>query len=154
MAAWLNRQKPMARVVLGMVAGRTHGAEGIVGLAPEHRIDSRCRRTHGAQGRFERTGRHHRIRIEIFMALFRRHGLDGLPMLRRMGQQHLLFRAAWRLPAQGLAEMRRAENRVDGLDAVHPFRMAGRRVMGEAGRMAEDKRCHACCCSPAWHGLL
>ena len=31
----------MARRALGMMAGRAHGAEGIVGLAAEHRIDGR-----------------------------------------------------------------------------------------------------------------
>ncbi len=78
-----------------MVAGRAERTEGIVGLASEHRIDGGGGSAHGAERRFQRARRHHRIGIDIFHALFRGHGVDVMEMLLGVGAENILF------PAQG-----------------------------------------------------
>ena len=115
-----------------MVAGRAQGAEGIVGLAGEDGIDGGGCGPHGAEGCFERTRRHHRIGIDVFEALLRRHGHDVMQVLLRVGAENILLFAQGRQLAVQSCKMGRFEDFVDDLDAVHPFGVAFGRQMIKA----------------------
>ena len=141
-------------VLLGMVAGRAHGAEGILGLGAEHRIDGGGRSPHGAQGRLQRVGRHHRIGVDVFEAALGGDGHDLLHMLGRMGHEELLLDGARRLTPQGCSKVGRLQHRIDRLDAVDALGMAGRRFMAEAGPVGVNEGRHGPWCSRGRAPLL
>ena len=61
-ATLLKKQKPIALVAAGMVAGRAHGAEGVLQFAGHHRVGGGERRAGGAQRGVPACGRSSRCR--------------------------------------------------------------------------------------------
>jgi L-threonylcarbamoyladenylate synthase len=138
----IEKAEAHGAVLLGMMAGWAHGAKGIAGLAPEHRINGRRRRSHRPHGGFQRMRRHYGIRVDVFEAAFRCHTQDLPHMLGRMGQQQLLLDGPGGLAANGGGKVGRLQHRIDRLDAVDPLGVAGRRFMAQAGTVGVNEGRH------------
>ena len=102
----------------------------------------------GAQRCLPRAGRHGRVGVDAYQALFGRCLLDGVDEGFRVNTYDRLVPAARRLPPVEQRENLRLERRLDGAQAIRPLRMAGGREVVEAGGMGDEKRLHE---APALH---
>jgi hypothetical protein len=127
---------------LGMVAGRPHGAERVLRLAADHRIDRRDHGTRRAQRRLAGAGAQAGVGVEL-MAAGRRHGAQhALHVLLGMREHELAVLGARRLAPLERLEDRVVERGEDGFQALRPLRMPGSRIVVEAGRMGHQKCRH------------
>ncbi len=72
-----------------MVAGRAHGAKGVVRLARHHRVDRRDQRAGGAQRRLARARRGNGIAVDLGVTGLRDFGEDTVDLALRMHQADL-----------------------------------------------------------------
>ncbi len=109
---------------LGMMTGRTNGAEGVLRFAAHDGIDSADGAACGAQGRIKSPGRHPCIGIELLQAFIRGSLMKALEMLVGMGAKDLRLAGNRRLFAQQRVETRGGKNAADDLEPLGAFGMA------------------------------
>ena len=123
---------------LGVVAGRAHGAEGVVGFAFHDLVDGMDGGAARTQSRLPASRRDDGVGIEPCVVTCRNGGANHLDIGfwmqkldgRELGERSLL--ALERL------EGRRGERVVDGAQTVRPLGMAVTRIVQQAGRMGEQ----------------
>jgi hypothetical protein len=106
-----------------MAAG-AHAAEGVLVLALHHRVDRAQAGAYGAQARFERRRREHRVAVEIDQALVGRglaHRLDIGGVMDELEHLEIGLR---RLLAGERGEHLMVHHRVDGAHPVGPLWVA------------------------------
>ena len=129
---------------LGVMAGRTHGDEGVRRFLVHHLVD----RPHGAAGaaqcRLEAARRHRGVGVEPHHAFaFRRRGVaDRLDVIHRVAERDDLERRHRRLLARQHLEPLVLQRLLDGAQAIRPLGMAERGEVIEAGGMAEEEGGH------------
>ncbi len=112
----------------GVMAGGLRAQKALLSASPRNTASTAAVAAPTARNAcVEGTGRHHRIRVEIFEALRRRQRADAFQMLIGMGAENVLVAAQRRLAALEVAEVLGLQDLVEGADAVDAFRVAIRR---------------------------
>ena len=127
---------------LGMVPGRADGAEGIVGLAQQHRVERRQRAAQPGRDRRQRGRGDEGVGIELADAFGRAaiaQAGEIAPVMHQLGQHQI---ARLRLAPQQPVETGAAQRVRDGADAVGPLGMALRGHMIGKVRLADEQRGH------------
>jgi hypothetical protein len=125
-----------------MMTGRPNGAERIVGLFGDNRIDRGDDCAGGAQCRRTRSRRHHRVGIDPDMAGSGDRAEDALDMPTRMNPSEILEPGFRRLAPLQSRKVRSVERRQHGAQPRRRFRMVPAGVVLETGWMSVQKCGH------------
>ena len=142
----VEQTKPHRAGAFGVMTGRTHGAERVAQPSRMNLVDGRNHRARSAQSGVHRTGRHHRVGIDLNIAVrdrpFGTYARDGVNMLRSMRAQKIGLAGARRLDPHDILKGIRLEPAHDRTKPVRALGMSPRRQMSEAVRMAHQSRPH------------
>ena len=105
----VEQAEPHRPAGLGMMAGRAHGAERVVGLARDDGIDRGGDGAGGAQRRLARSRRHDRVGVDPDMAGSRHRVQQALDKAARMDAGDVVDRGLGRLAAVEPGEIRAVE---------------------------------------------
>ncbi len=130
------------RAARGVMARRAHRAERARGTAIEQRVDRGADRARGAQRGFERIGRHHRIGVELRVAVVRRGVAHEINQRRVVHARELFERRARRFDAVEHRETVVIERFEHSLQARRRFGMTGSRRVTQTRRMCVKQGRH------------
>jgi hypothetical protein len=126
----------------GVMAGRAHGDEGRVRRAGHHLVDRRDAAASGVEGRLQRLGAHHRVRVERGQALPRGGLLQRAQICFGMHAQQRLARGQGRRATFERLESLMFEASLDDAQTIRPLGVAGAHVMRQRTRMGDEKGSH------------
>ena len=129
----VEQAEPHRAAGLGMVPGRAHGAERVVGLARDDRIDRGGDRAGGAQRGLARTRRHDRVGVDPDMAGSRHRLQQALDKAARMDAGDVVDRGLGRLAPVEPGEIRAVERLEHRPQPGRRFRVVRAGVVFEAG---------------------
>ena len=113
------------------MAGRAHGAEGVLRFALRDRVDGMERRADRAHRRLPRAGRDGGVHVDARQALGGNRLADRLDIALGMAEQRRLRLGERRLDALQRGKILVVERRVQRAQPVRPLRVADRRQMVE-----------------------
>ncbi len=131
----VEKAEAHGRGAFGVVAGRTHGHEGVVHVAAHDFVHRLAGSADGVESGLQRPGTHGGVAVETGETVARGGLFQRLDVELGMNAQGHFAGASIGLPANQRHELFVFENAFDDAHAIRPFGMTGSIVVIEPGRM-------------------